>query len=94
MATRKTAPVVEQEEEVLVRVVDEDPWKVERDIIIPRDGSNETSEWVCVNGRSYQVPKGKRVTVPAPVAEVIENTLAMQERARSEKERLEKIGEK
>ena len=30
-------------------------------------------EFVCVNGRTFQVPRGKAVEVPLPVYEVLEN---------------------
>ena len=37
-----------------------------KSITLPRAG-------VCVNGRTFQVPRGKAVEVPEPVYEVLEN---------------------
>lgn len=43
-------------------------------ITLPRAGGTEQqSEFVCVNGRTYQVPRGRAVEVPLPVYEVLEN---------------------
>lgn len=38
-----------------------------------RGGTEQQSEFVCVNGRTFQVPRGKAVEVPEPVYEVLEN---------------------
>ena len=47
----------------------------------------EQSQFVCVNGRTFQVPKGKNVEVPLPVYEVIANArLAAEEARRQAKE--------
>ena len=43
-------------------------------ISLPRaGGTQQQSEFVCVNGRTFQVPRGKSVEVPLPVYEVLEN---------------------
>ena len=45
-----------------------------KSITLPRAGGTEQqSEFVCVNGRTFQVPRGKAVEVPEPVYEVLEN---------------------
>ena len=44
-------------------------------ITLPRAGGTEQqSQFVCVNGRTYQVPRGKAVAVPLPVYEALENS--------------------
>ncbi len=49
-----------------------DVWKQMMPVTLHKDsGSDETTQFVCVNGRSYQVPKGKRVNVPLPVYEAL-----------------------
>ena len=45
-------------------------------------GTEQQSEFVCVNGRTFQVPRGKAVEVPAPVYEVLENARRQLEAAR------------
>ena len=45
-----------------------------KSITLPRaGGTQQQSEFVCVNGRTFQVPRGKAVEVPLPVYEVLEN---------------------
>lgn len=88
MATKKT--VEQQDPEIVERIVPEDPWKVMVEVNIPRGADKGNDVWVCVNGRSWQIPKGQRVQVPAPVAEVLQNTDAMQQFAQEEKDRLAK----
>ena len=49
-------------------------WDEKRTVFIERGmASEEQSQFVCVNGRTFQVPKGKNVEVPLPVYEVIAN---------------------
>ena len=42
----------------------------------------QQSVFVCVNGRTFQVPRGKAVEVPEPVYEVLENARRQLEAAR------------
>ena len=52
-------------------------------ITLPRAGGTEQqSVFVCVNGRTFQVPRGKAVEVPEPVYEVLENARRQLEAAR------------
>lgn len=45
-----------------------------RTVFLPRASETEQQfEFVCVNGKAYQVPRGKPVEVPAAVAEVLEH---------------------
>ena len=56
-------------------------WSETAEVRLPKAPKTEQNfQFVGVNGRTFQVPKGKTVTVPAPVAEVL---------ARSEAARLE-----
>lgn len=51
----------------------ENAFAVMKTITLPRAGGTEQqSEFVCVNGRTFQVPRGKAVEVPEPVYEVLE----------------------
>ena len=68
----------------------QDVWKQKQEVLLPRAPENEQKfEFVCVNGRTFQVPKGKRVEVPLPVAEVIENAQMQMEQADRESEEME-----
>lgn len=59
-----------------------DPWKEMRTITMPRGQSQEQQfRFVCVNGRSYQVPKGKAVEVPLPVYQCLLESQAAEEAA-------------
>lgn len=75
MATEKTAA-----DETAVQ--QEDVWDVMRTIFLPREqSSEEKSRFVCVNGRTFVVPKGKDVQVPLPVYEVLMNARMAEEEA-------------
>ena len=68
----------------------QDVWQQTQEVLLPRAQENEQKfEFVCVNGRTFQVPKGKRVEVPLPVAEVIENAQMQMEQADRESEEME-----
>ena len=65
------------------RIAMENAFAVMKTITLPRAGGTEQqSELVCVNGRTFQVPRGKAVEVPAPVYEVLENARRQLEAAR------------
>ena len=56
------------------RIVMENAFAGMKTITLPRAcGTEQQSEFVCVNGRTFQVPRGKAVEVPEPVYEVLEN---------------------
>ena len=64
-----------------------------KSITLPRAGGTEQqSEFVCVNGRTFQVPRGKAVEVPEPVYEVLENARRQLEAAKMRWPRAEKSG--
>lgn len=57
-------------------------WDVNKEVFLPRGQANEEqSQFVCVNGRTYQVPKGKPVEVPLPVYEALMNARRAEEEA-------------
>lgn len=59
-----------------------DPWKDMREIMLPRAGNNEQQfQLVGVNGRTFQVPRGKRTQVPLPVYECLMEAQAAQQEA-------------
>ena len=65
------------------RIAMENAFAVMKTITLPRAGGTEQqSEFVCINGRTFQVPRGKAVEVPAPVYEVLENARRQLEAAR------------
>ena len=71
------------------RIAMENAFAVMKTITLPRAGGTEQqSEFVCVNGRTFQVPRGKAVEVPAPVYEVLENARRQLEAARKIEEEL------
>lgn len=58
-------------------------WDEMVEVRLPKAPKTEQNfQFVGVNGRAFQVPKGKSVMVPKPVAEVIANS----EKARQEAE--------
>ncbi len=49
-----------------------DPWKQLIPVFCARGGDNEPNfVYVVVNGRSFQIPRGKQQYVPRPVYEVL-----------------------
>lgn len=62
-------------------VTEQDPWSVMETVYIPREGkSDEKSHYFAVNGRTFNVPKGKSVSVPHPIAEQVREYLIAQAR--------------
>ena len=43
-----------------------------RNVFLPRISGEEDTVFVGLNGRSWQIPRGKRVEVPAAVAAVLD----------------------
>ena len=73
MTTKETATAA-------VQANPEDVWNVMKAIYLPRgQGKEEQSRNVAVNGRRFQVPKGKDVQVPLPVYEVLMNARMAEE---------------
>ncbi len=83
--TEAAAAVTEENEPVYVEgrsTPKHDPWTDMREITLPRAGSNEQQFWfVGVNGRTFQVPRGKRTQVPLPVYECLMEAQAAQQEA-------------
>lgn len=42
-------------------------------IKLPLTRTDKDDEWVCLNGKSYQIKRGVTVEVPAGVAEILQN---------------------
>lgn len=60
-----------------------------KSILLPRaGGTQQQAQFVCVNGRTYQVPRGRAVEVPLPVYEALENALRQQQAARKTEQAL------
>lgn len=60
-----------------------------KSILLPRaSGTQQQAQFVCVNGRTYQVPRGRAVEVPLPVYEALENALRQQQAARKTEQAL------
>lgn len=79
MAEKKTTKKVEDTEVKEPKIeVAKDPFdeKVERMYPIVR--GEDSHIYAEVNGRGYQVQRGIKVLVPKPIAEVIDNMVAMQ----------------
>lgn len=56
-----------------------DPWEEKRDVFLPYVTKGEEQfVYVSVNGRKYQVPRGKSVSVPLPLYERIQIMLEAQ----------------
>lgn len=88
MATKKieeAAAEVQAEE----KKIEEFGWEDMRDIFLPKDSSDgRKSQYVCINGREFVVPRGKRVSVPYPVYERLEFMLEAQAKAEEEAEQV------
>lgn len=65
MAAKVTA--AEQTQEVR-----RDPMKEMVDVFLTKGGPGEANfQFVCLNGVPFQVPRGKRVSVPRPIYEIL-----------------------
>lgn len=75
MAEKKTGNLNEK-----VEIVEEktDDWNEKVEILVPRiPNSKEQPDLIAsVNGRMFQVVRGQKVSVPKPIAEVIERSIA------------------
>jgi hypothetical protein len=59
-----------------------DPWKDMRSILLPRAGGNEQQSQFCaVNGRTFQVPRGRMTEVPLPIYECLMEAMTAQQEA-------------
>lgn len=81
---RKTVTDTATEAEVLASAPasSENPWKKMVEIRLPkapRGGDN--FQIASVNGRVYKIKRGETVSVPAPIAEVLENAEKMHDEA-------------
>lgn len=51
-----------------------DPMKEKVTVFVQMVSGEESSLFVAVNGKAWQIPRGKHVEVPKPVAEIIERS--------------------
>ena len=60
----------------------QDPWKIKISVLAPRIGKGEDSYWLCINGRSIQVPANDRYyELALPFAECLVNEVQARNRA-------------
>lgn len=86
-AGKSDAPA--QTQSISAKVAQEDPWKQTMPVFIPRAMAGEQKfVMVGVNGRRYQVPRGKQVEVPLPLYERIMIMLEMENKAIAYQEKL------
>lgn len=77
LAKRQAEAAAAAKMEVPENVID--PWEVKRDVFLPYVTKGEEQfVYVSVNGRKYQVPRGKAVSVPLPLYERIQIMLEAQ----------------
>lgn len=88
MATKKTAEAEEKletaaTEEAVAEPAEQDPWKIETEVLIPRRRAGESEYfYVCVNDKRYYIPaNGKRQKLPMPIAEVLAASLEAEAKA-------------
>lgn len=49
------------------------PWKDMREVFLERGAASEPkSLYFCVDGHDYMIPRGKKVSVPAPIAKQVD----------------------
>lgn len=85
MATVKITEAVEANK----KTVEEFSWDDKREIFLPKDNRDgRKSQYVCINGREFVVPRGQRVTVPYPVYERLNIMLEAQAKAEEEAEQV------
>jgi hypothetical protein len=73
----QTTEQVELKEPVQTPEQPVDEWKIMKEITLPRARTGEARSVPCwVNGKGYQVPRGKPVEVPAPIYDVLQGMLA------------------
>lgn len=68
-ATKKTEAAIEETKTPEQHI---SPWKQMLTIFCPKaDDNGPDYAFVCINGKTFQVPRGKQVRVPRPVYEVL-----------------------
>ena len=74
MATKKEAVVAENIEDVKPAKAVKDPWKEKVDITLPKIPGGANFETASVNGKVFKIKRGVTVSVPAPIAEVLDHS--------------------
>ena len=71
-----------------------DPMREMVPVHLPKIPGEHTTVFVGINGRSWQIPRGKTVEVPKPVADMLKERDRRQEEAeRSSEQEQEKLNE-
>lgn len=66
-------------------VIVADPMKELVTRVVPHAPRGEQqSLWACLNGKAYNIPRGKPVELPAPVWEIIDSMLAAERKHEEE----------
>ena len=47
------------------------PMEIMESVLVPKVSGEDDTLFVSLNGRTYLIPRGKRVEVPKPVADII-----------------------
>ena len=69
---------------------DQDPWKIKISVLAPRIGKGEDSYWLCVNGKSIQVPANDRYyELALPFAQCMVDEIAARTRAADYADKIE-----
>lgn len=88
MATKdekKTEAAVAEEQAVAEEAEVVDPMSVMVTRAVPHAPAGEQqSLWVCLNGKTYNIPRGQAVELPGPVWEIIDRMLAAERRTEEE----------
>ena len=68
----------------------QDPWKIKISVLAPRIGKGEDSYWMCVNGKSIQVPANDRYyELALPFAQCLVDEIAARNRAADYADKIE-----
>lgn len=70
-AIAEEKPAVATEDQTTVNVEPVDPMKEIETVFIPKSSGEDSVVFVGLNGKSYLIPRGKRVDVPKPVAQIV-----------------------
>ena len=82
--TEKKTEAVIAEQTVAEQTVT-DPMKELVTRVVPYAPAGEQqSLWVCLNGKPYNIPRGKAVEMPAPVWEIIDRMMAAERKLEDE----------
>lgn len=70
-----------------------DPMKELVSYHIPRMSGEDPTVWVAINGKAWQIPRGKTVQIPKPVADRLDAVQRLRDEAAEYAENQQKKGE-